>query len=187
MMEPRLPPIAESRLLELAKAGDQEAFTRALGPHLPMLYAYSRSLSADHHSAQDIVQQTALIAYRKLGFLFPEVDFACWLKGIARREALSERRKTARLRPVAEEILEAAYDDPTPEAVGAEREALAECLKRLRGRTAAILTAHYFLGQKLTEIARQMGLNGNTVRTLLHRARLSLEGCVRDRLAVEKS
>jgi len=177
----------ETQLLELAKAGDREAFARALRPYLPMLYAYGRSLCADHHTAQDVVQQTALIAYRKLGFLFPEVDFASWLKGIARREALSERRKAARLRQVAEEILEAAYDDPTPEALAPEREALGECLKRLHGHAAVILTAHYFQGEKLTDIAQQLGLNANTVRTLLHRARLVLEECVRGRLAVEGS
>lgn len=186
-MQPGLPQVPETRLLELAKAGDREAFGRALGPYLPMLYAYSRSLCADHHIAQDVVQQTALIAYRKIGFLFPEVDFGSWLKGIARREALSERRKAARLRPVVEDILEAVYDDPTPEALGPEREALGECLKRLQGQAAAILTAHYFQGEKLTDVARQLGLNGNTVRTLLHRARLALAECVRGRLAPENS
>src|SRR5262245_4456842 len=108
--------IPEARLLEQAKAGDREAFGRALEPYLPMLYAYSRSLCADHHIAQDVVQQTALIAYRKIGFLFSEVDFGTWLKGIARREALSERRKASRLRPVMDEIIESAYDDPSPEA-----------------------------------------------------------------------
>lgn len=187
LVEARKAPIPEDRLLELARAGDREAFARALTPYLPMLYAYSRSLCADHHIAEDVVQQTALIAYRKIGFLFPEVDFGTWLKGIARREALSERRKSARLRPVLEEILEAVYDDPTPEALAPEREALKECLKRLQGNAAAILTAHYFEGEKLTDIARQQGLNGNTVRTVLHRARLVLEECVRGRLAVEGS
>src|SRR5262245_30161765 len=178
---------SEAGLLLLAKAGDREAFAAALGPYLPMLYAYSRSLCADHHTAQDVVQQTALIAFRKMSFLFPEVDFGTWLKGIARREAFSERRKAGRLRPVIDEVLEAAFDDPTPEALGPQREALGECLKRLQGQSAAIVKAHYFKGEKLTSIARQLGLNGNTVRTVLHRARLGLEECVRNRLAVEGS
>jgi RNA polymerase sigma-70 factor (ECF subfamily) len=178
---------SEAEVLERAKAGDREAFASALGPYLPMLYAYSRSLCGDHHTAQDVVQQTALIAYRKVGFLFPEVDFGTWLKGIARREALSERRKAGRLRPVIDDVLEAAYDDPTPEATSREREALGECLKRLQGQAAAVVTAHYFQGEKLTSIARQLELNGNTVRTVLHRARLALEDCVRNRLAVEGS
>lgn len=174
---------SEARLLEQAKAGEREAFSLALAPYLPMLYAYSRSICGDHHIAQDVVQQTALIAYRKIGFLFAEVDFGTWLKGIARREALSERRKANRWRPVIEEIFESAYDDPTEEAVGPEREALSECLKSVKGHAADILGAHYFQGQKLTEIARLMKLNGNTVRTVLHRTRLALEECIRARLS----
>lgn len=176
---------SEARLIELAKAVDREAFAHALGPYLPMLYAYSRSICADHHVAEDVVQQTALIAYRKLNYLFPEVDFATWLKGIARREALSERRKSARHRSVVEELIESVYDDPTEEAVGPEREALGECLKKLKGQSAEIVGAHYFDGQRLVEIARVRKLNCNTVRTVLHRARLALEECVRSKLSVE--
>src|SRR5262249_55621387 len=115
---------------------------------------------------------------------FPEVDFGTWLKGIARREALSERRKANRHRPAVEEVLESVFDDPTPEAVGPEREALAECLKRLKGQPADIIGAPYFQGQKRTDIARIKKLNCNTVRTVLPRARLALEECVRGRLAM---
>lgn len=175
----------EARLLERAKRGDAEAFGQALRPYLPMLYAYGRGIAGSHDLAQDVVQQTALIAFQKIGFLFPEVDFGMWLKGIARREALSERRKAARIRPVIEAILEAVYDDPTPAAVAPERDALGECLRRLQGQASEIVTAHYFEGQKLTEIAKARSLNGNTVRTILHRARLMLEDCVRGRLAAE--
>jgi RNA polymerase sigma-70 factor (ECF subfamily) len=177
---------SEAKFLEGAKAGDKDAFARALAPYLPMLYAYSRSICIDHHVAEDVVQQTALIAYQKLGYLFPEVDFGTWLKGIARREALSERRKANRHRPTVEEVLESVFDDPTPEAVGPEREALTECLKKLKGQPAEIIGAHYFKGQKLIDIARIMKLNGNTVRTVLHRARLALEECVRGRLGSQQ-
>jgi RNA polymerase sigma-70 factor (ECF subfamily) len=176
----------ESELLDRAKSGDRSAFERALAPYLPMLYAYSRSICTDHHLAQDVVQETALIAYRKLRFLFPEVDFGTWLKGIARRQALSERRKAARLRPVVEEILESVFDDPTPQAVAPEREALDDCLKRLTGQAAQIVGAHYFQGSKLTEIATLLKLNCNTVRTVLHRARLALEDCIRGKLALDR-
>ena len=64
---------------------------------------------------------------------------------------------------------------------------LGECLKRLQGQAAAILQAHYFQGEKLTDIAHKRGLNGNTVRTVLHRARLLLEECMRGRLGLEDS
>ena len=83
----------ESDLLDKAKAGDGAAFELLLVPHLPMLFAYSRAICGDYHAAADVVQETALIALRRLDHFFPEADFAAWLKAIARREALSARAR----------------------------------------------------------------------------------------------
>lgn len=171
--------------LAAAQDGDREAFLRSVAPYLPMLYAYSRSICGDHHVAQDVVQQTALIAWRKIGMLFPEMDFGSWLKGIARREALSEQRKMRRLSAFLDEMVESTFDDPSPNAFEPQREALGECLKKLKGVAAELIQAHYFQGLKLVEIARLNQLNDNTVRTLLHRARLALADCIRGRLWLE--
>ncbi len=171
----------ENDILRRARAGDREAFERLILPHLPMLMAYCRTICGDYHAAQDAVQETALIAYRKLHLYFGEADFASWLKAIARREALSARRKTRRAAAAGEEIIEAAFDDPSPEAAAHEREALRKCLEALalhNERGARVVRAHYFDGSPLAEIARAMAANLNTVKTILHRARLSLEECV---------
>jgi len=173
----------DAELLRRAREGDPKAFEDLLGPHLPMLLAYARTVCGDYHLAQDAVQETALIAFRKLHLYFGEADFAAWLKAIARREALAARRK--RLIPAAETILEQAFDDPGPEAVAPEREALRRCLEELDargGRSARVVRAHYFEGTPLAEIARTTATNLNTVKTILHRARLLLEECVRRRM-----
>ena len=175
----------ESDLLDKAKAGDGAAFELLLVPHLPMLFAYSRAICGDYHAAADVVQQTALIALRRLDRFFPEADFAAWLKAIARREALSARRKTVKLTPLVEEVIEAAYADPAPAAVAPQREALAKCLELLPGRSRDVIRAHYFDGLRLLDIAAATKVKLNTVKSLLHRARLSLDDCVRRRLGLE--
>ncbi len=172
----------ENDLFRRAREGSREAFERLLLPHLPMLLAYARTVCGDYHLAQDAVQETAIIAFRKLNLYFGEADFASWLKAIARREALSARRK--RPVPAAEEIIEQAFDDPTPDAAAPEREALRTCLEALglrNERGARVVRAHYFEGSPLAEIARAMEANLNTVKTILHRARLNLEECVQRR------
>ena len=175
----------ETGLIRKAREGGREAFERLLLPHLPMLLAYVRTICGDYHLAQDAVQETAIIAFRKLHLYFGEADFASWLKAIARREALAARRKgLARIPPAAEEILEAAFDDPAPSAVAPEREALRKCLEALglrNERGARAVRAHYFEGSPLAEIALAMETNLNTVKTILHRARLNLEECVQRR------
>ena len=176
---------AEGELLARAKAGDQQAFETVLRPHLPMLLAYSRAICGDFHRAQDVVQETALVAYRNLSHLFPEADFASWLKAIARRQSLAARRKESRLSTWTDEAIEAAYTDPTPRAVGPEREALAKCVEGLDPQPRAIVHGHYFDGQALAALAGAMGLNLNSVKTILHRARIKLLECVERRLRVE--
>jgi len=176
---------AETRLLEQAKAGDSAAFEAVLRPHLPMLLAYSRAISGDFHRAQDVVQETALVAYRNLSHLFPEADFASWLKAIARRQSLAARRKEGRLLSWTDEAIEAAYADPTPRAVVPEREALVLCVEALEAQPRSLVRGHYFDGQALATLAAAMDLNLNTVKTILHRARQKLLECVERRLRIE--
>lgn len=174
----------EAQLLALAKSGNKAAFEQALLPHLPMLLAYCRAICGDFHTAQDAVQETALIAYRNLEKLFPEAEFAGWLKAIARLQALAARRKQDRVDLVAEDVLEAAYNDPSPTAVDAEQEALVKCLDALDERSRSVVRAHYFDGLRVAEIAAQRDLNLNTLKWLLFRARQLLQDCLQRRLGM---
>jgi RNA polymerase sigma-70 factor, ECF subfamily len=173
---------AEDDLIERAKKGDTASFENALSPHLPMLLAYSRAICGNHHLAEDVVQETALIAFRNLNHLFPEADFAGWLKAIARRQSLAARRKSARLHPLVEESIEDAYRDPSPTALSPEREALAECMHLLSDRSGQVIRAHYFDGAAIREMAGRFNLNPNTLKTILFRARQALESCVQRQL-----
>jgi len=178
---------AEIEVLNQAKAGDRAAFECALKPHLPMLFAYSRVICGDYHMAQDVVQETALIAFRNLNHLFPEADFATWLRAIARRQALAARRKLTRVGlGIVEEALEAVYQDPTPTATASRQVALQKCLEALGGRLSQVIQGHYFQGSKLSELADAMAMKVNAVKQLLYRARLSLRDCIRERLRLEQ-
>lgn len=176
---------SETKLIAAARGGDAPSFERALRPHLAMLLAYSRAICGDFHAAEDVVQETCQIAYRKLNYLIPEADFAGWLKAIARRQALAARRKLQKAALVAEEILERVYQDPSPATEGLQGQALAECLEKLGGRAADAVRAHYFEGVDTNRLAERMDTNPPAVRQLLHRARLLLLDCVRRSLGSE--
>jgi RNA polymerase sigma-70 factor, ECF subfamily len=183
---PKTDQAREDALLERAKAGDVRAFEDVIAPHLPMLLAYSRAICNDHHTAEDVVQETALIASRNLHNLFEEADFAGWLKAIARRQALAMRRKSARLQPVIESAIEKAYENPAPTATHPERAALTECLELLSDRAGQIVRAHYFDGAAISEMATSFKLNPNTLKTILLRARQALENCVQRQMRSEE-
>jgi RNA polymerase sigma-70 factor, ECF subfamily len=178
---------SESRLIVAARAGDPASFERALRPHLPMLFAYARAIVGDWHAAEDVVQETAEIAYRKLNYFIPEADFAGWLKAIARRQSLAARRKLNRSTLVAEELIERVYQDPAPAAVGRRGEALQECVDGLEGRSAQAVKGHYFDGFKLADLASRMDMTPVALRQLLHRVRGILLDCVRRKIGVESA
>ena len=171
-----------------AKKGDPDSFTRLFSPHIPMLQAYARFICGDYHLAQDVVQETGLIAFRNLERFFPDADFASWLKAIVRHRAITAREKKSRMAPLEPrltEALEEAYADPTPQALGPEEEALGRCLEARAAkdeRSARVVRTFYFEGSPVARIAELLRLNLNTIKTLLHRARLTLQGCVERRL-----
>src|SRR5438105_576107 len=98
----------ETELIARAKKGDAPSFEHLMTPYLSMLFAYSRAICSDYHAAQDVVQETAIIAFRNLDHLFPEADFPTWLRAIARRQALDARRKLRRHARFTEEAIERA-------------------------------------------------------------------------------
>src|SRR5579871_2573695 len=69
--------------------------------HEQMLMAYLLSLVSDHKLAEDLAQQTLLIAYRKIDTLKDPQAFPAWLRGIARLEALAAMRRQRRELPMA--------------------------------------------------------------------------------------
>ena len=176
---------SETRLLAAAKAGDPHAYEQAIRPHLSMLFAYSRAICGDYHAAEDVVQETAQIAYRKINYFIPEADFAGWLRAIARRQALAARRKIDRTTLVADGVLEEVYAEPSHGTGDSRGEVLSECIKKLPGRAASAVHAHYFQGMRMNELADQLDTSPPAIRQLLHRARLILLDCVRRRTGTE--
>ena len=178
----------EGPALARAKAGDREAFAELFVPHMPMLLAYSRLICRHYHTAQDVVQETALIAFRNLDRFFPDADFATWLKAIVRRRSLSAREKMAKgdvLEHRLGAIMEEAFADPTAEALSPERGALEGCLEALAKhdeRSARLVREHYLAGQPLARMSELLSLNLNTLKTLLYRARMMLLDCVQRRI-----
>jgi len=79
--------------------------------HESMLLAYALSLIPDDPQlAEDVVQETFLIAYRKIATLRKEDAFGLWLRGIARFEAYAALRKRGRERTFDPAVLEGIED-----------------------------------------------------------------------------
>src|SRR5882672_8112685 len=157
--------------------------------HEPMLMAYLQSLVADHKLAEDIAQQTLLIAYRKINTLKDPAAFPAWLRGIARLEALAAMRRQGREFPVEPEVLQQMdevyrqFEEQTPANTWEERFHLVEdCYSLLPETLQTVCRLHYFEDRKAWQIAEMLTINLNAVLKRLERARGAIRDCVENKI-----
>jgi len=160
---------------------------RCAGQRRPLL-AYLYALSGDYHVAEDLVQETLLVAVSKREHYFPEADFGAWLRAIGRNVWMRERRASGRRPAPSPEAVEGLADrlcDPSAYAEPrwqAEKAALAECLGELDAADRDMIRGHFASGHRYEELARAAGRTLAWVKVRMFRARRLLADCVRRRV-----
>ncbi len=154
-----------------------------VGEWLPGLYGYFRRLGVSAVAAEDLAQDTFLIAWRKLPSLRKPEQMRSWLYGTAYRRYLNHRRKQlseADLRSVAAAPLVA--DDP-----GSDRRLDLQSVRRavvaLSDEYRQPLALIYWQELSYEEAARVLGI---PLGTLAWRVRRAL-GLVREALTKEET
>jgi RNA polymerase sigma-70 factor (ECF subfamily) len=158
--------------------------------HLPEALRLSRVPPDD---IEDIVQDAVLIAYQGLPRFAPRAEgtrrsLRAWLSAIAWRLA-SRRRGRAYRRfelhlPQGDpsDLAGASEGSPTTEQLAAaeqRRKILASVVHALRPERAEVLLMHAFLEMSVPDIAEELGLNPNTVKSRIARARADALAAVR--------
>src|SRR5262245_20037231 len=80
-------------LVEAAQAGTRRAFTTLVERHQDGVYAFAYALTGNAGSSEEIVQETFVLAWRRLSDLREPDRFHGWLFTTARRLAGHWRRK----------------------------------------------------------------------------------------------
>lgn len=83
----------ESRLVERARAGDQEAFGELVRRHRAQALGLAGTLTRDAHLAEDVVQEALIRAFLHLGTLADTARFRPWLHRIVRNQANTKLRR----------------------------------------------------------------------------------------------
>ena len=153
-------------------SGDQAAFQQLVERHQAAIRGFLRRLLAgDHGSADDLAQDTLLLAYRKLATLKTGDSLKSWLHTIAYRQFLQFRRKHERQQVMAE----------PPELSVDSRQALeAEMLlpvlmRQVSAEERACLTLAYAAGMTHPDIVNITGLPLGTVKSHISRGRQKLQ------------
>jgi RNA polymerase sigma-70 factor (ECF subfamily) len=164
----------ESRLLAAMAAGDREAAERLVERTYRGVYGLLRRLCGDSDLAADLTQETYRKAWNALPGFHGRAQFSTWLCRIAYNVFLNHLRRPRRLVPL-EERVEEALHDPAPAA----DEVLGQAAAGDRLRRAVLLlpeeqrftvTALYWGGRSVREVALEQGVSGVAVRKRLKRA-----------------
>jgi RNA polymerase sigma-70 factor, ECF subfamily len=173
----------DRELVKRAQHGDVEAFEMLVKKHQGRVFAVAGGILRNREDVEDISQQVFVKAYFSLKKFDQRAAFSTWLYKITVNECWDLLRKK-KVRPLVyeSELSEeqaATYlameqqSEPGPNVTEqlAVREQLDQWLDCLDERDRTMLTLKEVQGFTVEEIAEIVGINGNTVKVRLFRAR----------------
>ncbi|MBI1903720.1 MAG: sigma-70 family RNA polymerase sigma factor [Planctomycetes bacterium] len=193
---------------ELTEADEKEALNPAawVDLHGDYLYRYALSRLRNGEAAEEVVQQTFLVALQHTDQFAGKGTERAWLLGILKRkivDLIRQRNRTSTLNDDADsDLSEALFDrngrwkpkrrsDLREPLDSLEREEfwriLRGCLDTLPPRQADVFVLREMDDRSTDEICKDLEISASNLWVLLYRARLQLSNCMRSRWQQESS
>jgi RNA polymerase sigma-70 factor (ECF subfamily) len=194
----------EREVVRRCREGSESAYAELVRSHRPRLYLLAYRLTGDRETAEDVVQETFLAAFRSIEKVDPRPSLSPWLNTIVlrtagraasrarsragssldqatQREALSGLAMGQRL---GEGLIDAdPGSDPYAAAEAAElRRDLAAALVALPFKYRAAVVLRHIMGLDYAEAARELDVPLNTFKSQLLRGTKLLRDALVDRL-----
>src|SRR5262249_18112849 len=153
------------------------------------LYVYILSLIGNPTDADEILQNTNLVIWRKSSEFRFGTSFSAWAFRLAYFEVLAFRKQRGRSKlSFDQELLETLAEEAAQRTEGFDirRRALAKCLEKLSERDRDLVVRRYKEGGSATAISEEIGRTVQAVYQALHRVRTTLLLCIRRAIAVEE-
>jgi RNA polymerase sigma-70 factor, ECF subfamily len=169
----------DAELVTRTLQGEAEAFDRLMDRHLDAAYAVSLALTTRPADAEDVCQDSFLVALEKLEQCRDPARFRVWLLQIVRSRAHNLRRFYGARSEVDIEAATPLRSSSNP-AMDAERSDLrdhvAQALEQLTDLQRQVLLLFYMEGWNHAEIAESLEITIGGSRAALFKARSSLRG-----------
>jgi len=165
-----------TKLLKHCKKGKQSAQFEIYKLYYKAMYNTSFRILKNSFEAEDVMQESFLVAFTKLGTFKGEVAFGSWLKRIVINKSISQLRKNNKFDTITLDIVpepnqEIAY---AAEYKGLSVKEIKEAIAQLKNNYRLVLTLNLIEGYDSEEISEIMNISYQNSRTMLSRARSSL-------------
>ncbi len=173
----------------MPQTSESHDFGKLLIQYQPRIYGFIRSLVPNRADAEDLLQETASVLWRKFEEFDPDSNFLAWALSVARYQVLYFYQKSKRdVLRFSEEFIDAVSADTVAESVrlGGLEEMLSKCLAKLSDRDRQLLAARYWQELAPKTLAAKLGQPLKTIYSSLDRIRRYLTECMRRRLTAER-
>jgi RNA polymerase sigma-70 factor, ECF subfamily len=167
------------RLVERAQQGDRTALEELYLIHFDRIYSYLHMTVGNRHDAEDLTTQTFMRMLESIGkFRFQTAPFSAWLFRIAHNLSMDHFRANRRWQP----------EDEVPEPHGSEersaedeafqsigRQSMFDLVDSLSQEQQQVLTLKFVFNFSNGEAATILGKTEGAVKSLQHRALVSLQ------------
>ena len=166
-------------LVERAQAGERDALEELYLIHFDRIYSYLHMTVGNRHDAEDLTTQTFLKMLESIGrFRWQSVPFSAWLFRIAHNLAMDHFRAGRRWQPEEEvpEPLgseERSAEDEAMQSIG--RASMLEMIEGLSPEQQQVLTLKFVFNFSNGEAATILGKTEGAIKSLQHRALVSLQ------------
>ena len=164
-----------TELLEHCKNGEPGAQFEIYKRYYKAMYNTSVRILKDSFEAEDVMQESFLVAFTKLGTFKGEVAFGAWLKKIVINRSLTQLKKNNRVDEVKLEVIpekEEEVNDANYTSMKARE--ISEAIKRLKENYRVALTLNLIEGYDYEEVAEIMNITYQNSRTMISRAKNKL-------------
>jgi len=179
--------LTDEEIVERTRAGEIALFELLMRRYNQRLYRLARAVVRDATEAEDVVQETFVRAFEHLDQFAGRARFATWLTRIAVHEASARLRRRGRYMDIEDSMPTLASGAAGPEQRTADRElghAIEAAVDALPEVFGAVFVLRDVEGLSTAETAACLGINAETVKTRLHRARALLRNHITARIGV---
>ena len=173
------------RLVERGQQGDRDALEELYLIHFERIYSYMHMSVGNRHDAEDLTTQTFVKMLESIGkFRFRAAPFSAWLFRIAHNLAMDHFRAGRRWQPEEEVPVppgheELSAEDEAMRYIG--RASMLELIDGLSHEQQQVLTLKFVFNFGNAEVATILGKTDGAVKSLQHRALVSLQKQIEQR------